>query len=52
MMGAAFPFISQEEKNATVKAALDGGINWFDTAEIYGAGQSETSLSIGLKAAG
>jgi aryl-alcohol dehydrogenase-like predicted oxidoreductase len=52
MMGFAFPPIAQEEKNATVKAALDGGINWFDTAEIYGAGQSETSLSIGLKAAG
>ena len=52
MMGAAFPSITQEEKNATVKAALEGGINWFDTAEIYGAGQSEASLSLGLKAAG
>jgi aryl-alcohol dehydrogenase-like predicted oxidoreductase len=47
-----FPVISQEEKNAIIKAALDGGINWFDTAEMYGAGVSEQSLATGLKAAG
>lgn len=52
LMGSAFPVIGQEEKNAVVKAALDGGINWFDTAELYGAGVSETSLSKALKAAG
>ena len=52
MMGSAFPVIDQAEKNATVKAALDGGINWFDTAELYGGGISEASLSKALKAAG
>lgn len=52
LMGSAFPIISQEEKNATVMAGLRGGINWFDTAELYGAGVSETSLSTALKAAG
>jgi aryl-alcohol dehydrogenase-like predicted oxidoreductase len=52
LMGSAFPVIGQDEKNATVKAALDGGINWFDTAELYGAGLSEASLSKALKAAG
>ncbi len=52
LMGSAFPVISQDEKNATVKAGLDGGINWFDTAELYGAGVSEASLSTALKAAG
>jgi aryl-alcohol dehydrogenase-like predicted oxidoreductase len=52
LMGSAFPVIPQEEKNAIVKAALDGGINWFDTAELYGAGISEASLSAALKAAG
>jgi aryl-alcohol dehydrogenase-like predicted oxidoreductase len=52
LMGSAFPVIGQDEKNATVKAALDGGINWFDTAELYGAGLSEASLSTALKAAG
>jgi aryl-alcohol dehydrogenase-like predicted oxidoreductase len=52
LMGSVFPSISQEEKNAAVKAGLDGGINWFDTAELYGAGVSEASLSTALKAAG
>jgi len=52
MLGSAFPVINQEEKNATVKAALDGGINWFDTAELYGGGISEASLSKALKTAG
>lgn len=52
LMGSAFPIIEQEIKNATVKAGLDGGINWFDTAELYGAGVSETSLAIALKTAG
>jgi aryl-alcohol dehydrogenase-like predicted oxidoreductase len=31
---------------------LDGGINWFDTAELYGLGVSEASLAAALKAAG
>jgi aryl-alcohol dehydrogenase-like predicted oxidoreductase len=52
LMGFVFPLIDQAEKNATVKAGLDGGINWFDTAELYGAGVSEKSLSTALKAAG
>jgi aryl-alcohol dehydrogenase-like predicted oxidoreductase len=52
LIGSAFPVIPQEEKNAIVKAALDGGINWFDTAEMYGGGTSERSLVTALKAAG
>jgi aryl-alcohol dehydrogenase-like predicted oxidoreductase len=52
LIGFMFPIIPQEEKNAIIKAALDGGINWFDTAEAYGAGVSERSLALGLKAAG
>ena len=52
LAGPAFPVIPQDEKNAIVRAALDGGINWFDTAELYGAGVSESSLSKALKAAG
>jgi aryl-alcohol dehydrogenase-like predicted oxidoreductase len=52
LMGFAFPVISQEEKNATVQAGLDNAINWFDTAELYGSGVSEASLSKALKAAG
>jgi aryl-alcohol dehydrogenase-like predicted oxidoreductase len=52
LLGAAFPTITQEVKNTTVRAALDGGINWFDTAELYGLGVSEASLAAALKAAG
>lgn len=52
MMRTAFPVIPQEEKNAIIKAALDGGMNWFDTAELYGQGMSEQSLATALKANG
>jgi len=38
----------QEEINNMVKAALDGGINWFDTAEAYGSGASERALATAL----
>ena len=51
-MGPLFPVIPQDEKNLIVQAALNGGINWFDTAELYGAGVSERSLATALKAAG
>jgi aryl-alcohol dehydrogenase-like predicted oxidoreductase len=46
------PDIPQQEKNKIIQAALDGGINWFDTAELYGSGRSEQSLAAALKAAG
>lgn len=52
LMSLAFPPIPQEQKNATVRAGLEGGINWFDTAELYGNGVSEASLSEALQAAG
>jgi aryl-alcohol dehydrogenase-like predicted oxidoreductase len=52
LIGRMFPVIPQADKNAIIQAALDGGINWFDTAEMYGAGVSEQSLAAGLKAAG
>lgn len=38
--------------NGICKTALDRGINWFDTAEIYGKGSSERNLARGLKSAG
>ena len=44
-----FPDLSQQDKNAIVKTALDGGINWFDTAEMYGRGKSEQGLATALK---
>ncbi|TFG45780.1 MAG: aldo/keto reductase, partial [Dehalococcoidia bacterium] len=35
-----------------VEAACEGGINWFDTAELYGFGRSEKALSHALTASG
>jgi aryl-alcohol dehydrogenase-like predicted oxidoreductase len=52
IMRLMMPDLSQEQMNAIVKAALDGGINWFDTAEMYGRGRSERGLANALKAAG
>ena len=49
MFGMVFPDLSQPEMTAIVKAALDGGINWFDTAEMYGRGRSEQGLANALK---
>lgn len=50
--GMFWPSLPQEETRAIVRASLDGGINWFDTAEVYGWGASEASLADGLQAAG
>ena len=47
-----FPDISQADMNAIIQAALAGGINWFDTAEMYGMGKSEQGLANALKDAG
>ncbi|MDX3102737.1 aldo/keto reductase [Nonomuraea angiospora] len=50
--GTFWPALPQPEVDAIIKAALDGGISWFDTAEGYGAGRSERSLAAGLSRAG
>lgn len=47
-----FPRLPAETMNSIVQAALDGGINWFDTAEVYGKGYSEQALAVALKTAG
>lgn len=44
--------VSVEETNGIVQASLDGGINWFDTAELYGHGRSERAIARALKLAG
>lgn len=40
--------VVDEESVASVKRALDLGINFFDTAAVYGAGHSEQMLAKGL----
>jgi aryl-alcohol dehydrogenase-like predicted oxidoreductase len=44
--------VDQDTATSVVKAALDGGITWFDTAEMYGRGHSERTLTSGLRACG
>jgi aryl-alcohol dehydrogenase-like predicted oxidoreductase len=40
--------LDQQEVTTIVGAALDGGIGWFDTAEMYGRGRSERALAAAL----
>lgn len=42
------PAIPEKDRIEIVKKALEGGINWFDTAELYGAGRSEKYLAEAL----
>jgi aryl-alcohol dehydrogenase-like predicted oxidoreductase len=42
----------RERQVATLRHAIDAGINWFDTAPTYGEGQSEASLGQALAALG
>jgi aryl-alcohol dehydrogenase-like predicted oxidoreductase len=41
--------ISHQDGIEILENALKGGINWFDTAEAYGRGQSEQLLAAGLQ---
>ena len=41
--------IAEEDSFAIVKRAIEGGINFFDTADIYSRGESETILGKALK---
>jgi aryl-alcohol dehydrogenase-like predicted oxidoreductase len=52
MMGKTWAIIDQESITDIVRTALTGGINWFDTAEAYGGGRSEQTLSAALTALG
>jgi aryl-alcohol dehydrogenase-like predicted oxidoreductase len=44
--------LQQEEGSALVKTALDAGINFFDTANVYAYGKSETILGQAFKSLG
>ncbi|MHA1483503.1 MAG: aldo/keto reductase [Candidatus Heimdallarchaeaceae archaeon] len=50
IIGRIAPGVSDEVKNEIIKEAISGGINFFDTAEMYGFGRSETNLVEALKA--
>ncbi|MDH4442460.1 MAG: aldo/keto reductase [Rhizobium sp.] len=48
-LGGVFHDIDEAEAIATVHAALDAGINYFDVAPAYGGGKSEAVLGKALK---
>jgi aryl-alcohol dehydrogenase-like predicted oxidoreductase len=52
MGGSFWPSIDDDAITAVVRAARDGGISWFDTAEAYGRGRSERMLAAALSRVG
>ncbi len=48
MAGKFWPKMEDDLIQQMVKISLEGGINWFDTAEIYGTGASEKALAASL----
>jgi len=49
LVGKFWPVMKGQIINDIVKTSYEGGINWFDTAEIYGNGQSEQLLARALR---
>jgi aryl-alcohol dehydrogenase-like predicted oxidoreductase len=52
LAGKFWEAIPQAVVDRIVEASLAGGINWFDTAEMYGHGASERALAAALTRAG
>ncbi|WP_169087808.1 aldo/keto reductase [Paenibacillus sp. PL91] len=49
VVGKFWPVLQGAMINDIVKISYEGGMNWFDTAEIYGNGQSEQLLARALR---
>jgi len=52
LAGSYWPVLRYEEIRDIVAASLEGGVNWFDTAEGYGSGESERALRAALDTLG
>ena len=52
LSGRYWPTLSDGEIREIVRVSLASGINWFDTAESYGGGESERALAGALGALG
>jgi aryl-alcohol dehydrogenase-like predicted oxidoreductase len=52
MIGKYWSVLPDEDIESIVRVSLEGGINWFDTAEAYGGGASERALAAALKKLG
>jgi len=52
LVGRYWPELPDQVAGEIVRRSIDGGVNWFDTAEAYGWGTSEQTLSSTLLALG
>jgi aryl-alcohol dehydrogenase-like predicted oxidoreductase len=52
LAGKFWPTLENDLIDKIVSLSIEGGINWFDTAEVYGSGASEKALSSSLGIAG
>ncbi|MHC1774961.1 MAG: aldo/keto reductase [Lentimicrobium sp.] len=52
MAGKFWPKMEDDLIEKMVQISLEGGINWFDTAEVYGNGASEKALAASLRELG
>ena len=52
LAGKFWPTLDDNLIDRIVSLSIEGGINWFDTAEAYGNGASEAALSKALAASG
>jgi aryl-alcohol dehydrogenase-like predicted oxidoreductase len=52
LAGKFWPTLPDDLIDKIVSVSLEGGINWFDTAELYGKGTSERALSKALQSSG
>ena len=43
-LGGDWGDVTEDGALATLRAAFDGGVTFFDTADVYGAGRSETII--------
>jgi aryl-alcohol dehydrogenase-like predicted oxidoreductase len=51
-IGGSWGNVSEQDAEAALHAALDSGVNFLDTADVYGAGRSERLISRVLKQRG
>lgn len=51
MVGGSWDALPAEHVREIVAASLEKGVNWFDTAEIYGRGASEQALADAITSA-
>jgi aryl-alcohol dehydrogenase-like predicted oxidoreductase len=52
LFGNYWTVLDDSEIGRIISLSLEGGINWFDTAEAYGNGESEKALASGLRSLG